>query len=228
MDHWVFPVGTRLWKEFSKNGVLLETRLIERTGATSYRIVPFVWRPDSSDAVLVTSGQSNVNGTQHDVPSTRDCLTCHEGDTGRVLGFSAIQLSKPGTGITLNWLASNNWLSHPPPAGVDYPVPGDLIQSNALGYLHGNCAHCHNPQGECSRANMTLRLSVSERTVQQTQTYAATINVQGRIIPGDPSRSEVYQNMNTRGWQQMPPLGTEVTDPEGLQKIRDWIMSLAQ
>src|SRR5262245_49773858 len=29
-DHWVFPVGTRLWKEFSL-GRRLETRMLERT-----------------------------------------------------------------------------------------------------------------------------------------------------------------------------------------------------
>src|SRR5262245_15290995 len=29
-EHWRFPVGTRFFKEFSLDGVLLETRLIER------------------------------------------------------------------------------------------------------------------------------------------------------------------------------------------------------
>ena len=30
MDRWLFPVGTRVWKEFALGGVRLETRLIER------------------------------------------------------------------------------------------------------------------------------------------------------------------------------------------------------
>ena len=30
MDRWVFPVGTKVWKQFSLDGVKLETRLLEK------------------------------------------------------------------------------------------------------------------------------------------------------------------------------------------------------
>src|SRR5205085_7601691 len=30
MAHWVFPLGTKFFKQFSRNGKLLETRLVER------------------------------------------------------------------------------------------------------------------------------------------------------------------------------------------------------
>src|SRR5262245_14990157 len=32
MDSWAFPVGTKFWKEFTRDGVRVETRLIEKLG----------------------------------------------------------------------------------------------------------------------------------------------------------------------------------------------------
>src|SRR5688572_31053294 len=31
-DHWRFPAGTRLWKEFTRDGVRVETRIMHKTG----------------------------------------------------------------------------------------------------------------------------------------------------------------------------------------------------
>ena len=58
MDHWQFPVGTKLWKEFSRDGVLLETRLIERygPGREDYWMGAFVWKADGSEAVYAVDG----------------------------------------------------------------------------------------------------------------------------------------------------------------------------
>src|SRR5262245_57731986 len=43
-DRWVFPVGTRLWKEFSL-GRRLETRMLERT-RSGWRFATYVWTQD--------------------------------------------------------------------------------------------------------------------------------------------------------------------------------------
>src|SRR5690606_34275934 len=32
MEDWQFPVGTKLWKEFVRDGVRVETRLLQKTG----------------------------------------------------------------------------------------------------------------------------------------------------------------------------------------------------
>ena len=49
MDFWVYPEGTKLWKEFSDDGTLLETRLLWKQGPTaadwiwiSWHLIP--WR----------------------------------------------------------------------------------------------------------------------------------------------------------------------------------------
>src|SRR6185436_3249480 len=54
MDHWIFPIGTKFFKEFSLGGVALETRLVERygTGPEDYWMGAFVWNDDGTDAVL--------------------------------------------------------------------------------------------------------------------------------------------------------------------------------
>lgn len=65
MDHWQFPVGTRFWKEFSRDGRRLETRLIERTGPGNedYWMGAFLWDEDGKDATFVREGAANVHAT---------------------------------------------------------------------------------------------------------------------------------------------------------------------
>ena len=50
----MFPVGTRLWKEFSL-GRRLETRMLERT-REGWRFATYVWTEDGTDAVLAPPG----------------------------------------------------------------------------------------------------------------------------------------------------------------------------
>jgi cytochrome c553 len=240
MDHWIFPIGTKFWKEFSRNGVLLETRLIERYGAgpEDYWMGAFVWNGAQTDATFAVDGASNINGTEHDAPAQKNCGACHRGDPGRVLGLSAIQLSRPDHGPTLGDLASAGLLSHPPPGGVDYPVPGDPITAAALGYLHANCGHCHNENGTSwPDTQMVLRLNVGERDAASSQLVTSLVGktlqywrggaVTLRVAPGDPDASAVAARMHTRGSKdQMPPLATEIVDLDGFVLVRDWIKQL--
>lgn len=50
LNHWVFPVGTKAWKEFRVGGRVVETRLLwkEREGAGFDRwwAAAYVWAPD--------------------------------------------------------------------------------------------------------------------------------------------------------------------------------------
>jgi hypothetical protein len=240
MDHWRFPTGTKIFKEFAApDGTRLETRLIEKTGAgdepTDFFACAFVWFADGSDAACTPGGAENVLGTEHDVPNSTRCFSCHKGETGKVLGFSAMQLSKPGVGaaeVTLSSLAADGLLSNPPPAGTEYPFPGATqIERDAMGYFHANCAHCHNPLGpgytdSCANDGMgnysecqILRLDVAESAlpVAQSKLYLSTVGQvthyypggtggQIRIAPGNPDGSVIYTRINQRGsMEQMPP-----------------------
>ncbi|HEX3695456.1 MAG TPA: hypothetical protein VH374_08695 [Polyangia bacterium] len=240
MDHWIFPVGTKLFKEFSLGGVLLETRLVERYGAgpEDYWFGAFVWNADQTDAVFAVDGQQNINGTMHDAPSQMSCGACHRGDLGRVLGFSAIQLSRPDNEPTLKGLATAGLLTNPPPPGVDYPVLGDDVSVAALGYLHANCGHCHNMNGTSwPDTQMVLRLTVADRDLRSSGLYESIVGqtlqyfrgggVTMRVSPGDPDNSAVMVRMQSRTEKiQMPPLATEIVDPDGVAAVRAWITSL--
>jgi cytochrome c553 len=241
MDHWQFPIGTRFWKEFaSPQGVLLETRLIERygPGPEDYWMGAFVWNAEQTQATFAIDGQSNINGTQHDAPAQKVCGACHRGDKGRVLGFSAIQLSRPGDGTTLQSLAQAQLLTAPPPAGVDYPVPGAPETAAALGYLHANCGHCHNMNGTSwPDTQMVLRLRVTERDPAQSELWKTIVgqmlnkwqnpSYTLRAVSGHPEQSAVLGRMMNRTMgDAMPPLATEAVDPDGVDLITRWIRSL--
>ena len=150
MDEWSFPVGTRAWKEFSLDGKRLETRLVHRygSGANDFLYATYAWNEDESEAVLVTGGVEDARRTEHDIPPVSACGSCHGGVAGtggtpaRYLGFSAIQLSHAGPGLTMATLSAEGALTTPAPAG--FAVPGTPIERDALGYLHANCGNCHN------------------------------------------------------------------------------------
>ncbi len=227
MDGWQFPAGTMLFKEFSEAGRRIETRLIARTGdgPRDYWMGAFVWDDDESDARFVPDGQPDARGTQHDVPSARLCGTCHNGEPGRVLGFSAVQ--QPGVAPELvDGVAPR------------FSAPGDPVAAAALGYLHANCAHCHNPNGTARPdTDMDLRLSIADRRVEDTgahrtavgQSLRASHDARSglRIAPGAPERSGVVARMSQRGTgAQMPPLASEAVDRAGVDLVRAWIESL--
>ena len=237
MDHWEFPVGTRLWKEFSRDGVRLETRLIQRTGPgpMDYWMGAFVWDADGREAHLVVGGAANVSSTDHDVPAAKVCWSCHQGDPGRVLGFSAIQLDAGSP--SLREVAERGWLSSPPGPG-DHGPPGDPPTRDALGTLHANCGSCHNPEGIARPdTNLELRLLVADRDPRSTTVHRSTVGVEVqkfktaeaplRVAPGQPDSSAVFIRMATRDRnRQMPPLATKHPDPGGLAVVRAWIQGL--
>lgn len=238
-EAWGFPVGTKLWKEFSQGDLHLETRLLLKTGAgeSDWAAAAYVWRADQSDAELAPYGALDVLATSHDVPASGECFACHDGRASRILGFSAVQLAPRSyeAPVRLSDAAGQALLSEPL---VTIDIPGTATERAALGYLHANCAHCHN-QGESARSkskcfNPNQRLSfdldftlhASDAGVAESGTQRTAI---GKVIePGHPGDSKVVSLMGKRagGLGQMPPLGTEHVDEEGLALIREWIQSL--
>jgi hypothetical protein len=239
MDHWTLPVGAQAFKQFSIDGKLLETRLVARTGEGrfDYWMGAFIWNDDESDAVFSAQGASNVRGTEHDVPTVKQCGTCHNGETGRYLGVSALQLGWPGGALAT--LAAQGRLSAPPKS-TTLSLPGAENTRAALGYLHANCGHCHNSDGTSwPDTNMVLRLSFDTRTLEETGVYDSAIGVNAtsfiddahaqRIAPGDPEASAVLFRMKQRGAKtQMPPFATEIVDEGGIRIVERFITELGE
>jgi hypothetical protein len=243
MSHWSFPVGTRVWKEFSLGGTPLETRLIERygSGPSDYWMGAFVWEADGSDAVLSEAGAENLLGTEHDAPARERCPACHNGEPGRVLGFSALQLTASAGAFDLAALAEEGRLSQPP-EDAGYGILGDADSVAALGYLHANCGNCHNPRGAAwPDTQMLLRLDIEASAVQSSPVLDSLIGqrlqyyrdqdgtITQRVVAGHPESSGLIARMQVRGpKEQMPPIATEQVDAAGVEIVSRWIASLPE
>ncbi|WP_426754647.1 hypothetical protein [Myxococcus sp. Y35] len=243
-DEWRFPVGTKLWKEFSWKGRRIETRFLWKRPDGSWLRTTYRWSDDEKTALELTSGEKNVPGTEgFEIPSQVDCQSCHRGRADEVLGFEAIALAHEGArGLTLAKLVEEGLLSHPP---QDVPrVPGTPVEQAALGYLHMNCGvSCHsgNRMALGSSSGLHLRLEAGELgSAQATDTWRTSVGVKAffqtsglfgdsalRVAPGDVARSSVLHRMSQRGGAiQMPPLGTHVVDEQGRALIQRWIESM--
>jgi hypothetical protein len=251
MDHWVFPVGTKIWKEFTRDGTRVETRLIEKQLADdsapgAWFFATYQWNAAQDATTLVTNGVQNANGTQHDIPARYECRLCHDRLSTRVLGFDAIQLDydAPAGMTDLEDLIAADLLTvKPAGASPHFPLPGTDVDRTALTYLHANCGHCHNPTSEISMGTTTidLRLRTTALTaVTATPTYLTSVGKPALvpytengtdfttlIIAGDPAHSAMYGRMTSMiSFRFMPALAVEMPDPAGQAAISAWISSL--
>jgi hypothetical protein len=238
MDQWVFPVGTKLWKEFTVSGKVVETRLLWKVDDKGWRywwMASYRWRQDGSDADVVIYGDPNALGTGWEIPTQVDCVRCHFGIADVGIGFSAIQLSAPQNS-QLSKFAGMGWFSKPPMQEFD--APGTGTEHDALAYMHANCGHCHvdTSQLYAQQTKLLLRLRTTDTTPQVTGAYAA-IGMMAKhnydpmygaynIVAGKPDQSQVWLRMNVRGYWQMPPIATKKIDMTGTSLVGQWIAGL--
>ncbi|MEM9190542.1 MAG: c-type cytochrome domain-containing protein [Myxococcota bacterium] len=233
MGSWRFPVGTRFWKEFVRDGVRVETRLMEKTGseAGDWSFVSYIWNEAGDDALRSPFGAINARGTAHNVPAATECVGCHGGTEARALGFSAVQLPSEDEGLDLGELDAA-WLTTASRGALT--IPGTETEQAVLGYLHANCAHCHNqdrPPREGPRcfdpeANLDFSLRPKMTSSDESPTFR-TVRAAGVVRPGRPDDSELIDRVSTRAFYgAMPPLGTEEVDREGVALLRRWVAEL--
>jgi len=199
-DAWVFPIGTKLWKEFSHQGRPVETRVIERRADGSWAFAAYVWREDGRDAELApargtTLAVDAAPGGRYAVPSRGDCLACHGGAATPVLGVGALQLSperdplavhgqpRRSDEIDLRGLVSRGWLRGLPPALLAQPpriAAATPVERAALGYLHANCSHCHNRSGNQVPVRLTLAQSVVDAEASREAVLRSAVDAPSR------------------------------------------------
>jgi hypothetical protein len=238
MDEWVFPVGTKLWKQFVVAGKLIETRLLWKLSTGWYRTT-YRWSSDGQDTTELVTGEISAEGLRYEVPSQTQCDECHAGQKDGVLGFSAISLSDPNaTGLTLGALAKERLMTVTPARPI--VVPGSMLDQGALGFLHINCGIvCHNKDyGAAFYTGFFMQLEVEHlESVRSTDTWLTGVNrapeqfsapgIVARIAPGNPSGSCAYYRMGQRdNVSAMPPIDTHIVDEAGLSLIGAWIDSL--
>lgn len=244
-DDWIFPVGTRFFKEFRRDGKKIETRIITRFGPfkRDFAYASYIWNHEETEAIRIgETGQMNALGTGHNIPSKQQCLQCHGsysfggGRPSRGLGFSTLQLNHEDTQTNLETLIIQNKLTVVPQLDVNFP--GSNIEKDALGYLHANCGNCHNdsPDG-IPHNDLNLWVNTFDSTVEQTGTWKTAVNqpTSGfkdqhttlRIDTINPQKSALLYRMTERGnIAQMPPIASTIHDLTGIETVRAWIEEL--
>jgi len=254
MDHWIFPVGTKVWKEFTRDGTRVETRflmklLADDNAPDAWFYATYQWNATQDGAKSVVNAVENSNGTQHDIPARNECRACHDGvKPTRLLGFGAIQLDHDApAGLTdlEDLIAADLLTAAPAGAAPHFPLPGTDVDRAALTYLHANCGHCHNPTSDIhmSATPIDLRLrpsAVDRESVQRTPAYQTTVGQNAWIpftehgiqftkviVAGDPAHSALIgRMMSTTPSHFMPALAVETVDPAGQAALVAWIRSL--
>jgi hypothetical protein len=255
-DAWAFPIGTRAWKEFS-HGRRVETRYLERMADGSWRFATYVWNADGTDAVLAPAAGvaalpvAQAPGGRYAIPSRADCLACHDAAAAPVLGFSALQLSPDRdpfaphaesarrehadlAGLVARGLVRNlpqSLLESPPRIAARSPA-----ERAALGYLHGNCGHCHNDAGPLAGLELSLAQQAGAAADSAARTLASLVGHSSRfraggadaatqrIVPGRKEASVLAVRMQSANpLARMPPLGVQVIDDAGLALVERWI-----
>lgn len=237
-DHWKFPVGTRVFMELAASGKRIETRVIERIAdggspEMDYRFSAYVWRDDESDADVAPDGRPNARGTGHAVPAGGECMGCHAGERGRILGFSALQLQEADGGRFLDGLPK----SHPLPPKASWARPDDAA-TRAIGYLNANCGNCHNPEGMAwSMSSLNLRSpllvgAAGDPVITTTRDVPLDryrrAGYATRVVPHEPEKSMLLYRMTQRDVPDaMPPaFASKKVDARGVDLVRQWIESM--
>lgn len=222
-DAWVFPEGTRLWKRFVMDGVPVETRLLEkRDGA--WIGGTYVWNGD--DAYLTDGTRQDLvlpSGEPYTVPSQYACAVCHEATLGQdaPLGVEPFQLGNDGLAAIADALDT--------PFG---PAPEldivDPVEADVRGYLHGNCAFCHQPAGVVSMVSVvTLDFRYSALDTGLLDAHAEYWHANPYendglplVVPGDADGSALVGILEAT---DMPRLSVWAPDVEAIATIRAWI-----
>jgi hypothetical protein len=230
----------------------VETRLIRRKateGTPDQQWEFFVWRwnEDGTEATLVEIRnrirvQATVRGTviNHDIPRRSDCWNCHVANKSPIIGFDELRLNMALEGKTetqLQEVIAKGWLTQPPTAPFLAINDTNMLQRQVKEWIHGNCAHCHNgeqvlePGARYPALDLRHDKFMESAINKPTMTVGTAVGT--RIVPGQPVRSILFLAvegpMNSAMNAQvkiMPPVGVNVTDPEAIARLRQWIMSL--
>jgi hypothetical protein len=230
----------------------LETRLLVRDINGAVYGVTYKWRPDNSDADLLTTSSNedilitNSAGVTTQTwyyPSPADCLTCHTPVANYVLGVNTRQLNGnftyPATGNTDNQLRTLNELGMFNSSFNETDItnflqlysvtnPAASLQDRARSYIEANCVQCHQPGGTGPTFDARFDTPLAQQDITN---YPAKfpLGVDNACIvkSQDIWRSVLLTRINTTNSNyKMPPLARNLIDSNAVQVITGWINSL--
>jgi len=255
---WLFPDGTVFVKHFdlpvddTNPSVTrrIETRLLVRDRNGGVYGVTYKWRPDNSDAdLLTTSLKENIAiktaaGTRTQTwyyPSPKDCLTCHTSNAGGPLGVKTRQMNRAiayPSGVTDNELRAWNHVglfdtnlseaqlaSLPALAATDDTTRS--LEDRARSYLDANCSQCHRPGGTVANFDARYTTPLAEQgLIDGPVVIDENIDRSRVIAPNDIWRSILFMRVDTDESFRMPPVARMTIDTSGVELLRQWIHSM--
>jgi regulation of enolase protein 1 (concanavalin A-like superfamily) len=258
-NSWGFPAGTVFVKNFDlvineTNSTVrrLETQLLVRDNNGAVYGVTYKWRPDSTDADLLSSSLSediavtNTAGVRTQTwtyPSPSDCLSCHTPVANYVLGVNARQLNGnltyPTTSVTDNQLRTLNRL------GLLYPAINEAainsysqmsamtnlsasLQERVRSYLDANCQACHQPGGEGPTWDARYDTPLPQQHITNYPAlFTLGISDNACVVKAkDTWRSVLLARVNTTNQDIQMPDFRNLIDTNAVQVLTDWINSL--
>jgi uncharacterized repeat protein (TIGR03806 family) len=255
---WGFPNGTVFVKHFELitdetrpiTKHRLETRILVRDASGGVYGVTYKWRPDNTDAELLTSNltetfqirtATGVRTQTWYYPSRQDCRTCHTPTAGGVLGLKTRQLNRDfkfPSGIEDNELRAWNHVGLFEPAlkeediaSYDKLARADdstrSLEERARSYLDVNCAYCHRPGGTVAYFDARYDTPLPRQGLINGPALIDEGLDRARVIsPNDVWRSVALVRISSLEGLKMPPLAHETLDEQGTALLRAWIQSL--
>jgi hypothetical protein len=236
---YVFPTGTLLFKTFSfrtpsssQQVVPVETRVLRRT-EDGWEFSAYGWDEQGQDAELLDLKRGETRRVlsedgevvEHGIPSRLECRQCHESSTSEVLGVNELQLAKSGSLAEL----TEHLRPTPKKPYAELPPHGPLT-TRVLGYLVGNCVHCHNgTNGAASAFDLRPDVALQNLIDRPTESSATADGI--RIRPGEPDESVLFlgvKGVPDAEVKDMPPLGVALRDASAVELLNSWITALAE
>ena len=257
---WQFPNGTVFIKHFELPTDLnnptqtqkVETRffVLDENGrgyGLSYK-----WNEAGTDAVLLETSDlqsfeimDEMGQPQEQIweyPSRTQCLNCHTGNSGFVLGVNTWQLNGDLTypsGIVSNQLATWNHLGMfadtlQEEAIVDFPKGVPLfhqfsLQDQVSSYLASNCGHCHQPNGVEGAFDARFNTPMAYKNIINAFGVSHNNPIAGMIVTaGEPENSQLWIRDNSIDDDKMPPLAKTIIDEKYIAVLTEWIEGLEE
>jgi uncharacterized repeat protein (TIGR03806 family) len=250
------PVGTALIKTFYYDNVepsmttkIIETRIMIRK-STGWIFAEYVWNNEQTDATLQMTGSYlpiawSQNGTSkstsYRIPSETECLTCHKTNNNPIpIGIKPQNLNTnypftSGNSNQLQYWVSKGILDNNLPSSIqstiDYHDATQPLKTRLRSYLDINCGHCHRDNSHCDYRPLRLAFSETLQSINMGLCVTPEENLDPTliqiIVPGNVTKSMMHFRLNsTDESNRMPLLGRTLVDEEGVQLLRDYILSI--
>jgi uncharacterized repeat protein (TIGR03806 family) len=229
---------------------ILETRvMILKNG--EWIFAEYQWNEEQTDAFLLETGENvpisfihngEVKTTSYRLPHPSECFVCHKSESNAV----PIALKPQNLNWTYNYPegAKNQltkfiefgYLTNNLPSNInsviDYRDTSKSLELRIRSYLDINCGHCHNDLGDCEyREHLRLEFHKTANLQNMGVCVDANEAVDGSTLiirPQRFDRSVMYLRMEEELDQSimMPKLGRSIKHAEGLDLLKEYIISL--